>query len=137
MTNEEKGMGKGLLIGIFTGAAVGSMIALLYAPQSGKKLRREIKSKSEDFIDDADKYISSTKKKALHFINDVKKKSELLVADAEEMVNDLLDESEKILNDTKNKVENYINSGRSTLAKETETIKNLLKDEKEIQKSFK
>lgn len=128
MTNEEKGMGKGLLIGIFTGAAVGSIIALLYAPQSGKKLRRDIKSKSEDFIDDADKYISSTKKKAVHFINDVKKKSELLVADAEEMVNDLLDESEKILSESKDKVEKHFKKSKSTLAKETETIKNLLKD---------
>jgi len=73
MTNEEKGMGKGLLIGIFAGAAVGSIIALLYAPKSGKKLRKGIKTKSQDFVDDADKYISNTKKKASQLINDVKK----------------------------------------------------------------
>jgi len=124
MTNEEKGMGKGLLIGIFTGAAVGSIIALLYAPQSGKKLRRDIKTKSEDFIDDADKYISSTKKKASHFINDVKKKSELLVSDVEEMVNDLLDESEKILSGAKEKVENYIQTGKVDLENESNPFKN-------------
>ncbi len=73
MTNEEKGMGKGLLIGILAGATVGSIIALLYAPKSGKKLREDIKTKSQDFIDDADKYISNAKEKASQLVNDVKK----------------------------------------------------------------
>lgn len=127
MTNEEKGMGKGLLIGIFAGAAVGSIIALLYAPKSGKKLRKGIKTKSQDFVDDADKYISNTKKKASQLINDVKKKSELLVADAEEMVDTLLDESEKILSDAKDKVGNFVQTGKVNLEKESEAIKNYKK----------
>jgi len=53
MANEDNGMGKGLLIGFLTGAAVGSIIALLYAPKSGKELRSDIKNKSQEFMDDA------------------------------------------------------------------------------------
>lgn len=75
MQNEENGMGKGLLIGMLTGAAIGSIIALLYAPKSGKELREDIKTKSQDFIEDADQYIVKTKDKASQLINGGKKKS--------------------------------------------------------------
>lgn len=37
----DENMGKGLLIGFLTGAAVGSIIALLYAPKSGKELMED------------------------------------------------------------------------------------------------
>ena len=73
MQNEENGMGKGLLIGTLTGLAVGSIIALLYAPKSGKELRKNIKTKSHDFIEDADQYIMKTKDKASQLINKNKK----------------------------------------------------------------
>ena len=76
MQNEENGMGKGLLIGTLTGLAVGSIIALLYAPKSGKELRKNIKTKSQDFIEDADQYIMKTKDKASQLINKNKKKSQ-------------------------------------------------------------
>lgn len=127
MTNEEKGIGKGLLIGIFAGAAVGSIIALLYAPKSGKRLREEIKTKSQDFIEDADEYISNAKEKASQYIRDIKKKSELLVTDAEEKVDALLDESEKILSKVKDKAENYVQNGKVKFEKESERLKSDIK----------
>ena len=54
-------MGKGLLIGFLTGSIVGSVIALLYAPKSGKELRGDIKIKSDEFIDDAETYLEEAK----------------------------------------------------------------------------
>jgi gas vesicle protein len=127
MTNEEKGMGKGLLIGVFAGAAVGSIFALLYAPKSGKKLREDIKTKSQDLIEDADQYISGVKEKAFQLIKDVKKKSEFLVSDAEEKVDALMYESEKNFNDAKNKVGNYIQSAKIKIDKENEHLKSCIK----------
>lgn len=73
MASDENGMGKGLLVGFLTGAAVGSLIALLFAPKSGKELREDIKSKSQEFMDDADKYIANAKDKASELINEGKK----------------------------------------------------------------
>ncbi|MCX6150315.1 MAG: YtxH domain-containing protein [Ignavibacteriales bacterium] len=75
MQNEGNGMGKGLFIGMLTGVAVGSIIAFFYAPKSGKELREDIKTKSQDFIEDADQYVVNAKDKALHLLNDGKKKS--------------------------------------------------------------
>ena len=53
----ENHLGKGVLIGFITGGALGAALALLYAPKTGKELRAEIRTKSDEYQDDAEKYI--------------------------------------------------------------------------------
>jgi gas vesicle protein len=126
MTNEEKGMSKGLIVGVFAGAAVGAIITLLYAPKSGKKLRLEIKTRAQDLTEDAESYLLNAKRKAFQLFNDVKKKSALLVADSEECLETIVDESEKILNDAKQIVENSVNLGKAKIKKEREHFKSAI-----------
>lgn len=127
MKNEENGIGKGLLIGFLTGAAVGSIIALLYAPKSGKELRQDIKEKSQDFIEDADQYIVKAKDKASQLINEGKKKSEKLVADTKEKVDTLLGEAERILSEAKDKAGNVAHQGKEKIEKESERLKTAIR----------
>ena len=54
MHNENNGMTKGVFIGMLTGAAVGSIIALLFAPESGNELRKDITTKSKDLVGEID-----------------------------------------------------------------------------------
>ena len=42
----------GFLIGIFVGALVGSTVALLLAPDSGEKLRGQIRERGQNFLGD-------------------------------------------------------------------------------------
>jgi gas vesicle protein len=42
----------GFLIGIFVGALVGSTVALLMAPESGEKLRGELRQRGQSFMND-------------------------------------------------------------------------------------
>lgn len=51
---EEKIMRRmfGFLIGIFIGALVGSTVALLLAPESGEKLRAELRARGEGLLAD-------------------------------------------------------------------------------------
>jgi len=42
----------GFLIGIFTGALVGSVIALLLAPESGEQLRGQLRERGQVFLND-------------------------------------------------------------------------------------
>jgi len=42
----------GFLIGIFTGALVGSVIALLLAPESGEQLRGQLRDRGQNFFTD-------------------------------------------------------------------------------------
>jgi gas vesicle protein len=47
----EKGIAKVIGIGLIAGAAIGAGLGLLYAPQSGKKTRKEIMERADDFTD--------------------------------------------------------------------------------------
>ncbi len=40
----------GFLIGLFVGWLVGSTLALLFAPESGEKLRGELRARSSSFV---------------------------------------------------------------------------------------
>lgn len=124
---DDNGVGKGLLIGFLTGAAVGSIIALLFAPKSGRELREDIKNKSQDFLEDADRYLANAKDKASQLINDGKKKSEKLVSDAKEKVDALLGEAEKILSDAKDKAGTAVETGKAKIEKEGERLKTAIK----------
>ena len=41
---------KGLIIGLFSGAVIGGVIALLYAPKTGKETRQLIKDKTVEVV---------------------------------------------------------------------------------------
>lgn len=127
MQNEENGMGKGLLIGFLTGAAVGSIMALLFAPKSGKELRKNIKNKSQDLIEDADEYLMKAKDKASQLINEGKKKSEKLVSETKEKVDTLLGEAERILTEAKDKAGNVAHIGKEKIEKESERLKTAIR----------
>ncbi|MCK9280893.1 MAG: YtxH domain-containing protein [Melioribacteraceae bacterium] len=124
---EENGVAKGLFIGLLTGAALGSVIALLYAPKSGKEFRSDIKSKSKDLLDDAEEYIEQAKDKATQLINDGKKKSDRLVAETKVKVDALISEAEDILTDAKGKAGIFVDSSKSKIEKESERLKTAVK----------
>jgi len=42
----------GFLIGVFVGGLVGSMIALLMAPESGENLRNQLRARGQGFVND-------------------------------------------------------------------------------------
>lgn len=73
---DENGLGKGLFLGLLAGTLIGSAIALLYAPKSGKELRGELRSKGEELLDESEEYLEKAKVRASELINDGKKKSE-------------------------------------------------------------
>ncbi len=81
--NEKLGM---LVVGIFLGGLIGSAVALLYAPTSGKKLRKKIADKSENIFDDAQDLYESSKGKAEGLLKEGKRKAADLIDDAKKIV---------------------------------------------------
>lgn len=122
----DDGVGRGMFIGFLTGALVGSITALLYAPKSGKELRSELRERGDEFVEDAEQYIAKARDRANALINDGKERSEKLVADAKTKVNSLLNEAEKILDDAKKKTESYYRLGRSKVNAEGDRIKSAI-----------
>ena len=80
--SQDNNVAKGFLIGFLAGGAIGAVVALLTAPKSGRELRADIKLKSEEYLDEAEKYLSEAKDKARELINEGKKKSERIINDA-------------------------------------------------------
>ena len=91
------------MIGFLTGGIVGAVIALLYAPKSGKELRKDIKDKADEWKDEAEKYIADAKDKAKEMINEGKQKSERIISDAKTKTDEILKDAEKMFHDAKTK----------------------------------
>jgi gas vesicle protein len=125
--SRENGLSKGLLVGFFAGGAIGAVLALLYAPKSGKEFRQDIKSKADDYLDEADKYLSEAKDKAKNLINEGKKKSEKLISDARIKSDELLQDAERIFNDARTKTSDIVNEGKQTVSSESDRIKTAFK----------
>jgi gas vesicle protein len=90
----------GLFISFMLGGIIGSAIALLYAPESGKRLRSDISKKTN-------KLIKEGKKKTHDLWNDAKEKAESTIESANDFLNTNV---EKIVNKTEN-VKNALKSG--------------------------
>lgn len=124
---QENHLGKGVLIGFITGGALGAALALLYAPKTGKELRAEIRTKSDEYLDEADKYIAEAKDKAIDLINDGKKKSEKLIKDAKVKSDELIKDTEKVLEEARSKTDKFVKTGKERVDQKTSQVRTAIK----------
>ncbi|MBA4252015.1 MAG: gas vesicle protein [Chlorobiaceae bacterium] len=125
--SKENNLGKGLLFGFLTGSIIGAAVALLYAPKTGKELRKDIKVKKDELVDEAEKLLHVAKEKASDAVNEGKKKSEQLIANAKVKADELLKDAEKIFHDAKVKTSEAIEHGKETVQSETGKFKSAVK----------
>jgi gas vesicle protein len=125
--SQENNIAKGFLIGFLAGGTVGAIAALLTAPKSGKELRADIKLKSEEYFDEAEKYLAEAKDKARELINEGKKKSERIIQDAKVKSDDILKDAEKIFKDAKSKTSDAYRTGKEKVEIETDRLKSSVK----------
>ena len=84
--SEERGVCAGtVLVSFLAGAAIGSVLALLYAPKSGREMRENIADITEDAVDKIKEYAKEAQEKIKTAIEDgketiVEKKSILVSA---------------------------------------------------------
>jgi len=114
---------KGFLIGFLAGGTVGAIIALLTTPKSGKELRGDIKQKSEEYFDDADKYYRETKNKAGEMIREGKRKYAMIIKDIKSKPEEILKGAERVYNDAKEKTNAVLHPGKEKIKTETENLK--------------
>jgi gas vesicle protein len=89
------------------GGVIGSALALLYAPESGKHLRRDIKRKTNDFIEDGKNIASDS-------WNDAKETAESALESANDFINSGM---ERIMRNTA-KAKDALKSGFEAYSKE-------------------
>lgn len=103
---------KCFLIGFLAGGTVGAIVALLTTPKSGKELIGDIKQKSEEYFDDADKYFKETKNKAGELINEGKRKYAMIMNDLKSKPDKILQDADQVFNDAKLKTRDALHSGK-------------------------
>ncbi len=110
MTKNE-GTTKGFVIGLLAGGAIGAIVALLYAPKTGRELRADLKERADDFRDDAEEYLHAARTKAGDLVSEAKKRSETLITDAKRKADTLLVDAEKVLTGARQKVTTVTEEG--------------------------
>jgi len=100
---QDNKMVKGLVIGLLAGGAIGALLALLYAPKSGKELRAEIRGKADDLIEGAEGYMDAARNRAGEIVSEARKRSDQLVTDAKKKADSLLSDADRVLSDVRQK----------------------------------
>ncbi len=76
----------GFVSGLLVGGIIGSVLAMLYTPVSGKKMRRNISKKTDNLIDDVNDFVETGKDKVDGILKDGKKKANTIIDDAKKIV---------------------------------------------------
>jgi gas vesicle protein len=111
MERQDIGFLKGLAIGAIAGGAAGALLALLYAPKSGKELRADLKDKADDFMGSAEEYLAKAKENAGQMVSDAKRRSDNLISDAKKKADSLLVDADKIISDARTKAAPIVEEG--------------------------
>ncbi len=95
---------RNLMLGFLSGAVVGGIIALLYAPKPGKDLRGDLRRKSGEIVDGIEDYLQDAQDKAHTIINEGKKHSSALISDAKHKAEALISEAEQIMSNARSRM---------------------------------
>jgi len=114
---------KGFLVGFLAGGTIGAIIALLTTPKSGKELRGDIKQKSGEYLDEADKYFMEKKIQAGKMINEGKRKYSMIMNDVKSKPGEILKDAERVYNDAKVKTKDVLQSGKEKIESEADRLK--------------
>ncbi len=101
MSDENRGTGVGtVLVSFLAGAAIGSGLALLFAPKSGREVREQIKDLTDDAVDKIREY----------------------ARDAQDKLKSSLDEGKEIIKQKKSMISSAIEAGKEAMEKEKEKL---------------
>ena len=122
---------KGFVTGFIAGSATGAIISLLTAPKSGQELRSDIKQKTGEYYDDANKYVQDAKSKASEMIQESKQKYSGIINEAKSKSAELINETGKTIKDAKDMTSEVISAGKEKIDSEIGRFKNSVKVGKE------
>ncbi len=107
----DNGTTKGFIFGLLAGSAIGAVLALLYAPKSGRELRADIKAKTDDLMAGAEEAIQNVRGKVPEVVQDARRRSEQVISDAKSQADSLLQDADKVLNNVKQRTSSVFDEG--------------------------
>lgn len=86
----------GLIFGLLSGAAIGTAMGLLFAPDKGEHTRDRLSYRLNTYLDDLTRLIEKIRYEN-QIVSDAKKEGELVVEEAQKRAEDLISEAEQLL----------------------------------------
>ena len=90
---------------LLTGGVIGSLVGLLFAPKSGKELRKDISDKVSGILEDTIEMLENARSKASGMISDAKKKAEEIIDDGIKKLGALTHGAEDLVQNGKDMIE--------------------------------
>lgn len=84
-------------LGVLTGAMVGAIVALLYAPDTGENTRNRLSYQLGKYTDDLNDLIDKLREEKNQLVSEAKIKGDKVVEEARERAENLIDEAENLL----------------------------------------
>lgn len=108
MEDNSSSYSKGFLIGAVVGGAVGAVVALLFAPKSGRELRRDIADRTEEVVDKAQQMFTKATGGGQtsgfdDVVNEGRLAAERIVTTARHQAENLMSNAEQVLRDAKHR----------------------------------
>ncbi len=108
---DNNGATKGFIFGLLAGSAIGALLALLYAPKSGRELRADLKAKTDELMDNAESIMQNTRVRAQEVASEARKRSEQVISDvlntAKQRSSSIIEEGIKVKDAVKAGVDAY------------------------------
>lgn len=93
MSTKSKGL---FYFGLISGAAIGTAIGFLFAPDKGENTRDKLSYRINSYLDDLSRMIEKIRYEN-QIVSDAKKEGELVVEEAQKRAEDLISEAEDLL----------------------------------------
>lgn len=90
------------IAGLLTGAMAGTVLALLYAPDTGKNTRDRLSYRLSNYRDELTDLIDQLRQEKQKLISEAKEKGEAVVTEAKEKADNLIKEAEDLLHSIDN-----------------------------------
>ena len=81
---------KGFLVGFLAGGTIGALVSLLTTSKSGTEFRKDIKQKSGEYLEEADKYFEEKKNQAGKMFSEGKRKYTMILNDIKSKPEEIL-----------------------------------------------
>lgn len=120
----EKNNSMGFILGVLTGGLLGAVAALLYAPQTGKQLRKDINYKKDELLNEASNVVDNAKKRASG-----------IIAEAKERAGYIVEEGKKKITSAGETASDFISEEKEMLMEEASKLSKVFKSETESNKS--
>jgi gas vesicle protein len=88
---------KGFALGLLTGAALGSVIALLYAPDKGGNTRDKLSFRLRSYLDELNVLTTRIREEKKDLVSEAKQRGSEVVLEAQQRAEDLINEAEELL----------------------------------------